>query len=78
MREGMFAIYEYTNPEWTSGRKFYDVVEIQILPEYKFPNGIVYPIHEAFPKERTWGDKGWSFSKLEDAKKKFRELTRKK
>lgn len=74
LREGLIAIYKYTDPNWKSKSYCFDTVVINIIPETTYPNGIFVSEHESYPKDRAWGITAWTFTTLEDAKKKFREL----
>jgi hypothetical protein len=74
IRNGKFAIYKYTNPKWLNKKYYFDVIEIRIVPDYTFPNGIFAPEHEAYQKDAAWGDCAWTYTTLEDAQKKFKTL----
>ena len=76
LRSGNYAIYEYTNPKWESQRKYFDVIEIIIIPETVYPNGVKVFEHESYPRDHSWGAKAWTFTTLENAKNKFRKLTK--
>lgn len=74
IREGMFAIYEFTDPSWDSKKIYFDTIIIKISPTCTYPNGIVVQEHEAYPRDRDWGKFAWTYNTLEEAKKKFNEL----
>lgn len=77
IREGNFAIYKFTNPKWDSKKEYFDTIEVKIVPETTYPNGIKVPIHESYPRDREWGICAWTYNTLPEAKKKLNELIEK-
>ena len=57
------------------GAANYNVCKIKKAKAYTFPNGITIPPQEAIPSAEEWGRVAWNFCKLENAEKKYEELT---
>lgn len=74
IREGMFAIYEFTDPSWDIKKIYFDTIIIKISPPVTYPNGIFVDFHESYPRDRDYGKFAWCYNNLEQAKKKFNEL----
>ena len=55
----------------------YNVCRVKQVKERVFPNGTTYPPKEELPSAEQWGRLAWNFLELENAKKKFKELTSK-
>jgi hypothetical protein len=52
----------------------YEVVKIQAYPDQE-RFGSFIPAHESMPGSETWGQQGWTFTDLDKARAKFKELT---
>jgi len=51
----------------------YEVIIVQRYPKQTIRR-IRYPAREAMPSSADWGISGWSYQKLDDAKRKFKAL----
>lgn len=71
-RTGRIILLQKTRGE--SGSLSYEVAIVQKVAQRTFPNGITTPQHESMPSSSKWGDSGWSYVELDQAKKKFRQL----
>ena len=73
-RQDTIAIYSQTHK--ASRIKRYEVVKIRIRPPHLFPSGTLLPEHEAYPSSRSWGQDGWTFQTLPEARRHYVELGR--
>lgn len=58
-----------------SGPKTYEVVILRSMPDKTFPNGETTPAHEAMPSPEMWGTSAWSKAILEEAHRKFQDVS---
>ena len=73
-RQGMIAIYSQTHK--ASGTQRYEVVRVRVRPPYIFPSGKSLPEHEAYPSAHAWGQDGWTFHALLEARRHYLSLGR--
>jgi hypothetical protein len=71
-REGKKAIYRQDKEGYTSSS--FETIKIGSHNGYEL-NGTKIPASETYPSSSLWGIQGWTFSSLEDAKKKFKRLS---
>jgi hypothetical protein len=62
------AIYEQRMPD--GRRVFYEVWKIRTQPAKTY-RGILYPAQERRPSTLDWGNYGWTYYSLQDAKKRY-------
>lgn len=73
MREGMIALYcrwkdSPAAPHW-------EVIRIQEHAERFFPGSDTpVPAKEGYPGDSSWGQEGFTYTRLDSAEKKFHEL----
>jgi len=70
-REGDVALFEKSKPGHS--RLGYEVVIVQRHPAQTI-HGRGYPEREAMPPSESWGVLGWSYSDLDSAQTKLRQL----
>lgn len=70
-RAGDVALFEKRKP--SHSRESFEVVIVQQHPAEKIC-GREYPAREAMPPSEAWGTSGWTYTELEDARRKFRAL----
>lgn len=81
-REKYCAIYSLSYTDDVEHIIGFDVVAVQsYTPDYESPffanrTGEKWESIETYPTSESFGSKAWSFDSLEDAEKKFEELTR--
>lgn len=75
-REGQVVLLEKQfKPEYgESDRRWYEVVLVRTVPLKRWPDGRTTESHEAMPRPEDWGVYGWSYSDLDTAKAKFKEI----
>jgi hypothetical protein len=71
-RQGDVAIYQQIHK--ASGNVRYEVIRIKIQREHTWPTGVTTPEKEAYPGSGSWGQLGWTFFTLADARQKMAEL----
>jgi len=70
-RKGNLAIYTQKNVEY--GSLTYEAIVIKSHNGYEIM-GTKIPPSEVYPCDSQWGDFGWSYQTLEEAKNKIKEL----
>jgi len=72
-RSGEFAIYSRTDK---NGTKHFEVIHIQTQKKDWIMGGklVAKKGDESYPSSATWGTSGWTYKKMEGAKKKFDNL----
>lgn len=71
-REGMVALVQrqhrdVSTPHW-------EVVRLRVKPK-RLLHGHWVGESEAYPSPEEWGERGWTYTTLEDAQAKFTEMT---
>jgi hypothetical protein len=74
-RSGAVCLVERENLE--TGSFHWEVVRVSIEPD-KTIRGQLYPAHERYPSSEEWGERGWTYTTLPDAKQKYRALVQSK
>ena len=70
-RSGDVALFEKRKP--THSRESFEVVIVQRHPAEQI-DGRDYPERESMPKTEAWGTSGWTFTDIDNAKRKFRSV----
>lgn len=73
-RQGDSAIYRQIHK--ASQIERFEVIKIRVRPAHAWPDGRVTPEHEAYPGATRWGQEGWTFYGIADAKAKMQDLQR--
>jgi hypothetical protein len=71
-REGKKAIYRQDKKGYTAPS--FETIKIGSHNGYEL-NGTKIPASETYPSSSLWGIQGWTFTTLDDAKKKFKRLS---
>jgi hypothetical protein len=71
-REGKKAIYRQDKEGYTSSS--FETIKIGSHNGYEL-NGTKIAASETYPSSSLWGIQAWTYSTLEDAKKKFKRLS---
>ena len=71
-REGKKAIYRQDKEGYTSSS--FETIKICSHNGYEL-NGTKIAASETYPSSSLWGIQAWTYSTLEDAKKKFKRLS---
>lgn len=72
IREGNKAIYRQDKDGYTTSS--FEVVKISKHNGYEL-NGTKIAPAETYPSTSLWGTQGWTFTNLNDAKKKFKKIS---
>jgi hypothetical protein len=73
-RSDLAAIYGQYSLDNLKKPVMYEVFRIVITKESKMPNGEIRGEHETFPSNSVFGKWAWTYSKLEHAMSKFKEI----
>jgi hypothetical protein len=74
-REGNFAIYQQDSLTEGAVTPSFEVVEIKSHDGYEI-GGQKIAASEVYPSTSQWGNIGWTFRTIEDARAKFKKITK--
>jgi hypothetical protein len=74
-RDGMVCLVERTSTHpHSAGSVHWEVVVLRANPERVGPDGKVWPAGERYPGANDWGERGWTYTSITDARQKYRAL----
>jgi hypothetical protein len=71
-REGMICLIERTN--LVTGSVHWEVIRLRQTTPYTFPSGRAVLAGERYPSPSEWGDHGWTYTAISDARHRYRNL----